>query len=376
MDLHQYSSALEIIDLATNVGEQRTRSKSTTGKKSPGSCSTTFAHTTNREPTLKAVMCHAFGPPSDLVLEDRPNPELKPGHVIVAVKASALNFPDVLMIEGKYQSLPDFPFSPGGEFSGIVAEIADDVEQWSVGDEVFGGSGHGCFAEQLCVHAGALRSKPKKMSFAQASGISTTYGTSYYALKQRANLQAGETLLVLGAAGGVGLAAVELGKAMGAKVIAAASNSEKLAAAQAAGADELIDYSDGELKEKVKALTNGKGADVIYDPVGGDFFEQCMRCINWYGRILVVGFVGGDIPRVPTNLVLLKSCQIVGVFYGAFSARFPQDSRQNFIEIMQMFDDGKIDPLIGREYEFEDYAKSLECLAQRQAIGKVVLNIS
>ena len=182
--------------------------------------------------------------------------------------------------------------------------------------------------------------------------------------------------MVLGAAGGVGLAAVELGKAMGARVIAAASSAEKLSAAKAAGADELIDYSDGELKEKVKTLTDGKGADVIYDPVGGDFFEQCMRCINWYGRILVVGFVGGDIPRVPTNLVLLKSCQIVGVFYGAFSARFPTDSKQNFIEIMQMFEDGKISPLIGREYAFEEYAQSLECLAQRQAIGKVVLKIS
>ena len=325
---------------------------------------------------MKAVMCHSFGPPSNLVVEERPNPELKPGHVIVKVSASALNFPDVLMVEGKYQSLPDFPFSPGGEFSGVITEVAADVDNWAVGDEVFGGMGHGAFAELLSVPASVLRAKPSKMTFAQASGISTTYGTSYYALKQRANLQAGETLLVLGAAGGVGLAAVELGKAMGARVIAAASSAEKLAAASAAGADELIDYSDGELKEKVKALTDGKGADVIYDPVGGDFFEQCMRCINWYGRVLVVGFVGGDIPRVPTNLVLLKSCQIVGVFYGAFSARYPADSKQNFAEIMAMFEAGKINPLVGREYAFDEYAASLECLAERRAIGKVVLNIS
>ena len=181
------------------------------------------------------------------------------------------------MIEGKYQSLPDFPFSPGGEFSGVVSEVGADVEQWQVGDEVFASLGHGCFAEKVLVRAGALRAKPASMSYAVAAGISTTYGTSYYALKQRANLQPGETLLVLGAAGGVGLAAVELGKAMGARVIAAASSDEKLAVAKAAGADELINYSDGQLKEKVKALTDNRGADVIYDPVGGELFDQCMR---------------------------------------------------------------------------------------------------
>ncbi|GIR63961.1 MAG: hypothetical protein CM15mP68_6270 [Pseudomonadota bacterium] len=184
--------------------------------------------------------------------------------------------------------------------------------------------GHGCFAEKVLVRAGALRAKPASMSYAVAAGISTTYGTSYYALKQRANLQPGETLLVLGAAGGVGLAAVELGKAMGARVIAAASSDEKLAVAKAAGADELINYSDGQLKEKVKALTDNRGADVIYDPVGGELFDQCMRCVAWYGRVLIVGFVGGDIPKVPTNLILLKSCQVVGVFYGAFSGLFPK----------------------------------------------------
>ena len=324
---------------------------------------------------MRAVICRSFGPAENLVMEEVAEPEPGPGQVQINIEAAALNFPDVLTVEGKYQSLPDFPFSPGGEFAGVVAKVGSGVDAWQEGDEVFGGSGHGCFAEKIVINGANLRPKPKKMSFAQASGISTTYGTSYYALKQRANLQAGETLLVLGAAGGVGIAAVELGRAMGARVIAAASSPEKLEVAKQAGAHELIDYSDGELKEKVKALTDGKGADVIYDPVGGDYFEQCLRCINWYGRLLIVGFVGGDIPRAPTNLILLKSCQLVGVFYGAFNARHPQESQQNFAEILDMFEAGKINPLVGREFAFEEYVEALNCLSGRAAIGKVVLNV-
>ncbi len=325
---------------------------------------------------MKAVVCNSFGPVDQLTMEDVDAPELISGHVIVDVQASALNFPDVLTVQGKYQSLPDFPFTPGGEFSGVVRAVADDVSGWQVGDEVFGGISHGCFAQQISVPAARLRAKPAALSFAQAAGMTTTYGTSYYALKQRASLQPGENLLVLGAAGGVGIAAVELGKAMGARVIAAASSDEKLAACKQAGADELINYSDGELKEKVKALTEGKGADVIYDPVGGDFFDQCMRCINWYGRVLVIGFVGGDIPRVPTNLILLKSCQVVGVFYGAFAARFPDQNEANFSEIMDMCTTGQLNPLVGREFAFKEYAAALNCLDHREAVGKVVLNIS
>ena len=324
---------------------------------------------------MKAVLCESFGPAENLSLQDVSPPELESGQVIVDIHSCALNFPDVLMVEGKYQSLPPFPFTPGGEFAGVVTQVADDVSKWQVGDEVFASCGHGAMAEQIAVSAEALRAKPGNMSFATASGISTTYGTSYYALKQRANLQPGETLLVLGAAGGVGLAAVELGKAMGARVIAAASSAEKLAVAQQAGADELIDYSDGELKEKVKELTGGKGADVIYDPVGGPLFDQCMRCINWEGRILIVGFVGGDIPRVPTNLVLLKSCQVVGVFYGAFSGRFPVENEQNFAELLQMFEAGKLRALVGAEYQLTDFVEALNCLSQRRAVGKVVVNI-
>ena len=324
---------------------------------------------------MKAVLCESFGPAENLILADIEAPDLLPGHVIVEIRACALNFPDVLMIEGKYQSLPPFPFTPGGEFAGVVSEVSDDVQNWQVGDEVFGACGHGAMAEHICVSAKSLRAKPQSMGFAQASGISTTYGTSYYALKQRANLQAGETLLVLGAAGGVGLAAVELGKAMGARVIAAASSPEKLQIAQQAGADDLIDYSDGELKEKVKALTEGKGANVIYDPVGGPMFDQCMRCINWGGRVLIVGFVGGDIPKVPTNLILLKSCQVVGVFYGAFSGRFPAENQQNFVEIIDMFNSGNLKALVGGEYALDDYVNALNCLSQRRAVGKIVVNI-
>ena len=324
---------------------------------------------------MKAVLCESFGPAENLTLADIAPPQLLPGHVIVDIRCCALNFPDVLMIEGKYQSLPPFPFTPGGEFAGVVSEIADDVKSWQVGDAVFGASGHGAMAEKISVSAKALRPKPEAMSFAQASGISTTYGTSYYALKQRAKLAAGETLLVLGAAGGVGLAAVELGKAMGARVIAAASSAEKLRVAQQAGADELIDYSDGELKEKVKALTNGKGADVIYDPVGGPMFDQCMRCVNWEGRVLIVGFVGGDIPKVPTNLILLKSCQVVGVFYGAFSGRFPAENQKNFAELIDMFTKGDLKATVGGEYALVDYVEALNCLSQRRAIGKIVVNI-
>ncbi|MCH1597514.1 MAG: NADPH:quinone oxidoreductase family protein [Pseudomonadales bacterium] len=324
---------------------------------------------------MKAVLCEAFGPAENLALAEVASPELKPGHVIVDIQSCALNFPDVLMVEGKYQSLPPFPFTPGGEFAGTVSQVAPDVSQWQVGDGVFAACGHGAMAEQISVAASALRAKPQGMSFAKASGISTTYGTSYYALKQRADLQPGETLLVLGAAGGVGLAAVQLGKAMGARVIAAASSPEKLEVARQAGADDLIDYSDGELKEKVKALTEGRGADVIYDPVGGPLFDQCMRCINWNGRVLVVGFVGGDIPKVPTNLVLLKNCQVVGVFYGAFSARFPADNEQNFAELIEMFAVGKLHAVVGAEYPLTDYVEALNCLSQRRAVGKIVVNI-
>jgi NADPH2:quinone reductase len=324
---------------------------------------------------MKAVLCKSFGEPESLVMEDIPSPEPGPGEVLVNVHASAVNFTDVLMVAGKYQSLPPFPFSPGGEVAGVVVEAGSDCTKFTAGDRVFGSVGHGGFAEQLAVAEHRLRRIPQAMSFTEASAISTTYGTSYYALKQRANLQPGETLLVLGAGGGVGLSAVELGACMGARVIAAASTSEKLAAAKAAGATELIDYSDGQLKDKVKDLTDGKGVDVIYDPVGGAMFDQCMRSIGWYGRILVIGFAAGDIPKVPINLILLKSCQLIGVFYGAWSAKFPAENHANFDELLALYESEKIKPMIGKRFAFADHALALRCLSERQAIGKVVVEI-
>lgn len=325
---------------------------------------------------MKAVLCKAYGAPEDLVLEEVAEPVPGEGEVLVEVRATALNFPDVLMIAGKYQSQPQFPFSPGGEVAGTVLEAGPGVTEFAPGDRVFGGVGFGGFAERVAASAHSLQPLPESMSFAEASGISTTYGTSYYALKQRAALQPGETLLVLGAAGGVGIAAVQLGKAMGARVIAAASSEQKLAVAKDSGADELIDYSDGQLKDKVKELTGGKGADVIYDPVGGALFDQCLRCINWYGRILVIGFAAGDIPKAPINLILLKSCQLVGVFYGAWSARSRDESRANFRDILAFHAAGKIKPVVGRVHPLENYAEALNDLAQRRAIGKIVVTPS
>jgi NADPH2:quinone reductase len=324
---------------------------------------------------MRAVLCRAFGPPESLTLEEVPDPVPGPGQVLVDVVAAALNFPDVLMIEGKYQSQPPFPFAPGGEFAGTVAAVGPGVTDFRPGERVFGGSGSGAFVERIAVAAAALRRVPNRMTFEQAAGFSTTYGTSYHALVQRAALASGENLLVLGAAGGVGLAAVEIGKALGARVIAAASTPEKLAVAERAGADVLIDYSDGELKEKVRSATGGRGADVIYDPVGGDLFDQCMRAINWNGRILVVGFTGGHIPKVPINLILLKGCQVVGVFYGAFAARERATNEGNFRHLLELYEAGRLDPLVGRTFPMAQYAAALRCLSGRQAIGKVVLSM-
>jgi len=324
---------------------------------------------------VKAALCKEYGPPRSLVVEEVDPPQPGPGEVKVRVHACGVNFPDILMMAGKYQSKPPMPFSPGGEVAGEIAAIGEGVEHLRAGQRVLGMTGHGGMAEEICLPAAAVVPIPDDMDYETAAGFILTYGTSYHALKQRARLQPGETLLVLGAAGGVGLAAVELGKLMGARVIAAASTPEKLEVARKAGADELVDYSDGELKEKVKALTDGKGADVIYDPVGGSLFDQCMRCVNWYGRVLVIGFAAGDIPKVPINLILLKSCQVVGVFFGAWSARAPEEAAQNFREILELQTQGKIDPLVGAEYALEDYAAALRCLMERRAVGKVVVNV-
>ncbi|BAU77157.1 NADPH:quinone oxidoreductase family protein [Metapseudomonas furukawaii] len=324
---------------------------------------------------MKAVLCKAFGPADTLVLEEVASPEPKKNEVLIEVHAAAVNFPDTLIIEGKYQFKPPFPFSPGGEAAGVVAAVGEKVSHLKPGDRVMALTGWGSFAEQVAAPAYNVMPIPKGIDFNSAAAFGMTYGTSMHALKQRANLKAGETLLVLGASGGVGLAAVEIGKAMGARVIAAASSAEKLEVARAAGADELINYSSEDLKERVKALTGGQGADVIYDPVGGDLFDAAVRAINWNGRLLVVGFASGRIPELPVNLALLKGASVVGVFWGSFAQRQPQDNLANFQQLFAWYAEGKLKPLVSRTFPLERAADAINCLASRQAVGKVVVEV-
>lgn len=324
---------------------------------------------------MKAILCKEYGPADTLVIEDVPSPVAKGRGVKVRVKAAGLNFPDTLIIEGKYQLKPTLPFSPGGEMSGEVIAVGEKVTRFKVGDRVAGLTGYGAFAEEVIVPEHNLLLLPGGMSDEKAAAFMMVYGTSYYALKQRANIQIGESLLVLGASGGVGRATVELGKAMGARVIAAASSAQKLAVAEAAGADELINYTEEPLKDAIKRLTNSKGVDVIYDPVGGDYTEQALRAMAWNGRHLIIGFAAGDIPKIPANLTLLKGCSVVGVFWGSFTQREPEASAQNMIELVKLYAEGKIDPKISEVFDFEDYAKALGALTERRAIGKVVLKV-
>ena len=324
---------------------------------------------------MKAVLCKAFGPAEDLVLEDVASPTIKKNEILLDVHAAGVNFPDTLIIEGKYQFKPPFPFSPGGEAAGVVAEVGEKVSHLKPGDRVMALTGWGSFAEQVAVPGYNVLPMPDAMDYATAAAFSMTYGTSMHALKQRANLQAGETLLVLGASGGVGLAAVEIGKAMGARVIAAASSAEKLEVAKNAGADELINYSETSLKDAVRKLTNGQGLDVIYDPVGGDLFDEAVRTLNWRGRLLVVGFASGRIPELPINLTLLKGASVVGVFWGAFTQREPEANLANFQELFAMYAKGQIKPLVSQTYGLEDYAAAINALGQRKAVGKVVVKV-
>ena len=320
---------------------------------------------------MKALMVHEFKPYAQHKVEDIAAPEMKPGHVRIAVEAAGLNFPDILMVEGKYQIKPPFPFTPGAECAGVITQLADDVPYLKVGDRVGTMVMNGAFAEEAI--APMMNTWPiGDMPFDIAAGLALVYGTSYYGLKQRAQLQEGETLLVLGAAGGVGLAAVELGKAMGAKVIAAASTDEKLAVCKEHGADELINYTNEDLKARMKELG---GADVIYDPVGDKFAEPAMRTLKWYGRYLVIGFAGGDIPKIPLNLALLKSIDIRGVFWGTWTMKRPKEHQGNMGEIMQMYKDGKIKPRISNHYPLEDFEKAFDELSGRRAMGKVILTM-
>lgn len=324
---------------------------------------------------MKAVLCKAFGPAETLVLEEIASPEAKKTEVLLQVHAAGVNFPDTLIIEGKYQFKPPFPFSPGGEAAGVVTAVGEKVSHLKIGDRVMALTGWGSFAEEVAVPGYNVMPIPPSMDFASAAAFGMTYGTSMHALKQRANLQPGETLLVLGASGGVGLAAVEIGKAMGAKVIAAASSAEKLDVAKAAGADELINYSESSLKDEVKRLTGGQGADVIYDPVGGDLFDQAIRSIAWNGRLLVVGFASGRIPELPVNLTLLKGAAVVGVFWGAFAQRQPQDNAANFQQLFAWHAEGKLKPLVSQTFPLTQAAEAINTLGQRKAVGKVVVQV-
>jgi len=322
---------------------------------------------------MKAVLCKQFGPPESLVLEDIEPTPCGPGQVRLGIHACGVNFPDTLMIEDKYQFKPPMPFSPGGEVAGEILEMGDGVEGRSLGDGVIAMTGWGGFAEEVVVDAARLMPIPDGMDYVTASGFSMTYGTSYYALKQRGQLKPGETLLVLGAAGGVGLAAVELGHVMGARVIAAASSDEKLELCREYGAEECINYATENLKERTKELTGGHGADVIYDAVGGDYFDQAIRCINWEGRLLIIGFASGRIPELPVNLALLKGCQIVGVFWGAFTGRDPSANAQNFVELGQLYEQGKIKPHVSATYPLERAGEALQSLLDRKAKGKIIV---
>jgi len=325
---------------------------------------------------MKALVCKELGLAEKLELaEDWAEPELGEHDVLIDVKAAGLNFPDVLIIQGKYQIQPELPFIPGGECSGVVEAVGAKVTRFKVGDKVLSMGATGAFCEKIAVNEHATFAMPKTLSFEQAAGISITYFTSYYALKQRANIQPGETLLVLGAAGGVGTTAIELGKLMGAKVIAAASSAEKLELCKQLGADEVINYNEVSLKDTVKELTGGKGVDVVYDPVGGDYAEPAIRSMGWNGRYLVIGFASGPIPKIPLNLTLLKGCSLVGVFWGRFTVEEPEQNRKNIGELWELFESGKISPVVTDSFPFDQYENAFNCLIERRARGKVIMTI-
>jgi NADPH2:quinone reductase len=322
---------------------------------------------------MKAILCRAYGLPDTLTFEDMPSPTAGPGQVVVEVKACSLNFPDTLTILNMYQFKPPLPFSPGSEASGVVKAVGEGVTQVKPGDRVFTFGSHGGLAEELVADARAIVPIPDQMDFVTGASTLYAYGTSYHALKDRAQLQTGETLLVLGAAGGVGLAAVELAKLMGARVIAAASTDEKLAVCQEKGADHLINYSTQDLRERIKDITQGKGVNVVYDPVGDKWAEPAIRSLAWRGRYLVVGFAGGEIPKIPLNLALLKGSALVGVFWGMFAQKEPTLNMANIQEIATWVIQGKLAPHIYKQYTLAEAPQALTDMMNRKVIGKAVV---
>jgi NADPH:quinone reductase len=324
---------------------------------------------------VKAVLCKTYGPPESLVVEDIPSPIPGPGEVVVSVKATSVNFPDVLIIQNKYQVKPPLPFSPGSEVAGIVKTVGDGVTSVRPGDPVLAITAYGAFAEEVKTEARRLMPIPDGMDFATAAAFGLTYATSEHALSDRGALKPGETLLVLGAAGGVGLAAIEIGKALGARVIACASTRDKLAVCRQHGADETIDYAAEDLRDRIKVLTGGHGADVVYDPVGGPYTELALRSIAWRGRLLVVGFAAGDIPKIPLNLTLLKGCSIVGVFWGEFTRREPERFAESMRQLGRWYAGGKLKPHVSQTFPLERAADALTLMAERKVTGKIVLTV-
>ena len=323
---------------------------------------------------MKALVCEAYGSVDDLVYRDMPDPVAGPGEVLVAVKAIGVNFPDGLLVEGKYQAQPQCPFAPGSEISGDVISLGQGVDQFAVGDRVLSlTTSFGAYAEKIVLPANVVHKIPESMSYETGAALLAATGTAHHGLRQRGQLKAGETLVVLGAAGGTGIAAVQIGKAIGAKVIAACSTEEKLAFAKAQGADEGINYTKQDLKQAIKELTDGKGADVVYDPVGGDAFDACSRSMAWNGRLLVVGFASGRIPELPVNLTLVKGYSVLGVFWGSFTMKQPKDHAANMSELFQWFDEGKVVPVIDAEFALKDGIEAIKKVTGRNVMGKVVI---
>lgn len=321
---------------------------------------------------MKAMLCKALGHPSNLVLEETPSPIPKSKEVLISVKACSVNYPDTLIVQGLYQFKPDLPFAPGSDVAGIVKAVGEEVKHFKVGDKVFGVVQHGGFAEEVVVPQNRVFNMLLDMDFNTAASFMMAYATSYHALKDRAKLKAGETILVLGASGGVGLAAIELAKKMGATVIAAASTDEKLALCKKYGADLTINYTKEDLKKRAKELTNGKGVDVVYDPVGGDYTEAALRATAWQGRFLIVGFPAG-IAKIPMNLPLLKGCSIMGVFWSGFVSNQPKENMKNIMELVQMYAKGEIKPHIDKIYPLADAKQALIDMMERRTMGKVVI---
>ena len=322
---------------------------------------------------MKAIVCNDFGPIEEIDYTEMPDPKAGPGQVVLTTKAIGVNFPDGLLVQGLYQHKPELPFVPGIEVAGVVEEVGSGVNNLKLGDRVLASTMTGGYAEKLCMDAAAAIMIPDVMSDAHAAVLPCAYGTAHHALKQRGNLQPGETLVVLGAAGGTGLAAVQIGKAMGARVIAVCSDEEKLSLAADCGADELINYRKDDLRKSLLTITNKRGVDVVFDPVGGEAFNHCTRAMAWNGRLLVIGFASGDIPQFPVNLALVKGYSVIGVFWGSFTRYQGDEYAENMVELFRWYEQGKVRPLIYKTFPLSSAAEALHLVAQRKVMGKLVL---